>query len=143
MIAKEKTKIYRVIDANLNRLREGLRVVEEVMRMVLDNKELSLELKTLRGELQVAIDLIPEQQLLLESRESGDDVGRDSSTKTEQTRSDLNAIFTANIKRSQEACRVLEEFSKSLGGNSSTAFKELRFKIYELEKKLKQKPFKG
>lgn len=134
-----KLKIYRVIDANLNRFREGLRVVEEVMRMVLNDKALALELKNLRGELQAAIELIPDKDLLLEARNSAQDVGRDSNTKTEQSRLDLEAIFAANMKRSQEACRVLEEFSKSLEGKSSKAFKELRFKIYELEKTLASK----
>ena len=134
-------KVYRVIDANLNRAREGLRVVEEVIRMVLDQKGLTKDFKKLRHDLQRIVTSLPDQELLLKAREAEADVGRAISTKAEKSRQEIKDIFAANMKRVQESLRVLEEFSKVLGNGYSEQFKQIRFKIYEVEKKLSFKLF--
>jgi thiamine-phosphate pyrophosphorylase len=82
----------RLLDANLNRLREGIRVVEDIYRYIFNDKETSSKLKNLRHRSR--IDIYKE---LLDSRDIQNDVLK-SSTKSEQSRSDLDAILIANLK---------------------------------------------
>ena len=72
----------------------------------------------------------------LSSRDTRKDVGRKSYTKSEAKRETLLDVFSANMKRIQEALRVLEEFSKLIHNKSSREFKKTRFRIYELEKRI-------
>ncbi len=96
-------ELYRVIDANLNRLKEGVRVVEDIQRYRDNDKTLSLKLKALRHKAR-----IEEYKELLLYRDSVNDVLR-SSTKSELNRTDVTSIIAANFKRAQESSRVLEE----------------------------------
>jgi len=121
-------ELYRVIDANLNRLKEGIRVVEDILRYKENNKELSSKLKSLRH--QARIEEIHE---LLANRDSINDVLK-SSTKSEQKRQSLQSIITANFKRAQESCRVLEELFKLSNIEYSEKFKTIRYELYNLEK---------
>src|SRR5574344_3055863 len=93
----------RIIDANLNRLREGIRVVEDIFRYVYNDKELSTKLKNLRH-----LARVENFYEILESRDVQNDVLKQS-IKSEQNRDDLNSILIANFKRAQESSRVLEE----------------------------------
>jgi thiamine-phosphate pyrophosphorylase len=125
--------IYRIVDANLNRAREGVRVVEEVARLYLDDAALSSKFKKLRHELtSVARQSFDEKRLLL-FRDSQGDVGADSMGSLEKKRADLGSIVQANLRRSQEAARVLEEFGKLINPDSAGAFKRIRFRLYVLE----------
>ena len=130
LIKKMKNKVFRIIDANLNRATEGLRVVEEICRFILEDAKLTLVAKQLRGRLSKIV----KQEL--SSRDSAGDVGRAPYTKSEQSRAGLENIFKANIKRAEEAVRCLEEFSKLLKASYGKAFKAIRFELYELEKQL-------
>lgn len=123
-------ELYRVIDANLNRLKEGIRVIEDIMRYRDSNKELSLRLKLLRHKAT-----IQETQELLRYRDSINDVLR-SSIKSEFNRTDISAIITANFKRAQESSRVLEELYKLHSAESSEIFKYIRYELYALEKEI-------
>jgi len=123
-------EIYRVIDANLNRLKEGIRVVEDIMRYRDNNKELSRKLKSLRHKAR-----INEIVALLQNRDSINDVLR-SSTKSEQQRSDILSILTANFKRAEESARVLEEIFKLVNIEQSENFKTIRYELYNLEKEI-------
>jgi len=123
-------EIYRVIDANLNRLKEGIRVVEDIMRYRDNNKNLSSQLKSLRHKAR-----INETKELLKNRDSINDVLR-SSTKSEQTRSDIVSILTANFKRAEESARVLEEIFKLEDISLSENFKTIRYELYNLEKEI-------
>lgn len=127
--------IYRIIDANLNRAREGLRVVEEICRFVLQDKRLTLTVKKLRGDL--SRKMIKEQAL--KARRALADVGRKLYTEREGRRKNIKDIFQSNIKRAEEAVRVLEEFSKLIDPKSGMRFKKIRFKIYEVEKRISKK----
>ncbi len=122
----------RLIDANLNRLREGIRVVEDIYRYVFNDKATALLLKNLRH--QSRISSIYDK--LLESRDIQNDVLKKSIT-SEQTREDLTSILIANFKRAQESARVLEEFGKLIDIETSENFKEIRYKLYHLEKAIK------
>ena len=117
----------RLIDANLNRLREGIRVVEDIFRYIYNDKQTALKLKELRhlSRLENYIEL-------LETRDVKNDVLR-SSIKSEQNRSDLYSILIANFKRAQESSRVLEEFTKLTSIKDSENFKYIRYELYNLE----------
>ncbi len=129
----EQKKILRIIDANFNRLREGIRVLEESERLGRNKAGSSAKLKSLRHDVAKCYLLFSEKELL-SARDSESDVGRDGVTKTEMHRSCLNDILTANFKRCEEAARVLEEFSKIVCPEASIKAKELRFKLYTMEK---------
>ena len=118
----------RLLDANLNRLREGIRVVEDIYRYIFNDKQTATQLKNLRHNSR--IDLYSE---LLDSRDIQNDVLK-TSTKSEQNREDLNSILIANFKRAQESSRVLEEFGKLIDTATSENFKDIRYKLYHLEK---------
>lgn len=134
-----KKNIYRIIDANLNRAREGVRVVEEVARLYFDDAKMSSKLKTLRHELTKAAKKYFDQNKLLSFRDSEKDVGANSMGGLEKKRADLNSIIQANLRRSQEATRVLEEFGKLIYPDSAKSFKRIRFKLYTLEQEILQK----
>lgn len=127
-------KDLRLLDANLNRLREGIRVVEDIYRYIFNDKSTASKLKDLRHKSR-----IDNYKELLDSRDIKNDVLR-SSIKSEQNRSDLNSILIANFKRAQESSRVLEEFGKLISAEVSEDFKYIRYELYHLEKQVfKQK----
>jgi len=122
-------KIVRLVDANLNRLKEGIRVIEDIARYHDDNGHLALKLKNLRHQCR-----IDEKYLeLLSSRDSINDVLRPS-TKSEMNRANIKDILIANYKRAQESARVLEEATKIWGGELAERFKNIRYELYALEK---------
>lgn len=121
-------ELFRVIDANLNRLKEGIRVVEDIARYRDNNKELSLRLKELRH-----LARVDDLKELLNGRDSINDVLRPS-TSSEMNRETLQNIITANFKRAQESSRVLEEIYKLADANLSENFKHIRYTLYALEK---------
>lgn len=124
-------KIYRILDANFNRAKEGLRVCEDVCRFVHDDAALTRQWKNVRHaltETAKAYRLVE----LLEARAAESDVGRPS-TKTEFKRKGVNDVFFANAQRAKESLRVLEECSKVLNKACAQKFKDLRYKVYALE----------
>ncbi|MFY4858833.1 thiamine-phosphate pyrophosphorylase [Aliarcobacter butzleri] len=117
----------RLVDANLNRLREGIRVVEDIFRYVYNNKEVATKLKNLRH-----LARTQNYYELLETRDVKNDVLRES-IKSEQNRDNLNSILIANFKRAQESARVLEEFTKLTSIKDTENFKYIRYELYNLE----------
>ncbi len=120
----------RLIDANLNRLREGIRVVEDIFRYVYNDKHIASKLKTLRHQSR-----INGYKELLDSRDIINDCLKQT-TKSESSRENLYSILIANFKRAQESSRVLEEFTKLEPNNNSEVFKNIRYELYDLEKAL-------
>jgi thiamine-phosphate pyrophosphorylase len=138
---KNNNPMYRIIDANANRAREGLRVAEEVVRFVTNKRSYTAQFKLLRHELKNAIESLPVSVTeLLSARNSASDVGGDMVIFSKK-RVDTEALFMSNLKRAQEAVRVLEEFSKVLSSSSSKKFQAIRFHLYEFEKKAYLKLF--
>ncbi|MFX4278458.1 thiamine-phosphate pyrophosphorylase [Aliarcobacter butzleri] len=123
----DNNSYLRLIDANLNRLREGIRVVEDIFRYVYNNKEVATKLKNLRH-----LARTENYYELLETRDVKNDVLRES-IKSEQNRDNLNSILIANFKRAQESARVLEEFTKLTSIKDSENFKYIRYELYNLE----------
>ncbi len=133
---KDDRDIYRILDVNLNRAREGLRVVEEVARFIWEDEKLSKALKNLRHKLtRISLENF-DQELLLQYRDSQGDLGAKGMGLHEGKRKDVEAIVQANLRRAEEALRVLEEFGKIIKKGSAEKFKNLRFKLYTLEKEI-------
>ena len=132
-----KKDVYRIIDANLNRSREGLRVCEEVVRFGLSSPGLTKELKSVRHAVsRIAKGHYKKTGALSSTRDSFGDVGRISKKPSEMRRSGFGDIFTANAQRAKESLRVLEEFYKLIDKKVSRRFSHLRFRVYEIERKV-------
>ena len=127
--------VLRILDANFNRSREALRVMEDYGRFVLDDAQLSGELKAGRQELRRAIELLGPQELL-SGRNTPGDVGTRLSSAGEMERPDASAVVTAACKRVVESLRVLEEFSKTVSAQAARTFEQLRYRCYEWELRL-------
>ena len=127
----------RMIDANLNRASEGLRVMEDCARFVLDDAKLSQRLKNARHQLRNAIDSMQIGSVcLLASRDTAGDVGTSISTEAEQSRAGgVRDMVSAASKRASEAMRVIEESAKVLG-RSGSPFESIRYAIYDIERDL-------
>jgi len=122
---------YRLLDANLNRAREGLRVIEDVARFLYNDKELCKKLRNLRHDLsKITKSVYPR---LVKSREPEKDVGL---SIKEGKRSSLKDVLFANFRRVEEGIRVLEEFSRLISADAGNRFKKIRFKVYGIEKKI-------
>jgi thiamine-phosphate pyrophosphorylase len=121
-------KIERLLDANLNRLKEGIRVIEDINRYLYNDKVLSLQLKTLRHKLQQAYS-----QQRLTHRDIENDVLKET-IKSELKRSNIDDLIIANFSRTQESARVLEECFKLTNPTLSELSKEIRYALYAIEK---------
>lgn len=126
-------RLYRILDANFNRAKEGLRVCEDICRYVRDDKALTRSLKTLRHDLTQAVASV-DMLKALASRDIAADVGKATSA-SEAKRPDLDAVFWANAQRVKESLRVLEEIIKLLSPKTSTQVKHLRYRFYAIEQK--------
>ncbi len=127
---KIDSSFLRIIDANLNRYKEGIRVVEDICRYIYNDKSIAYSLKSLRHT-KIPINT----KNLLTKRDSVNDVLK-TSTSSEKQRDKLDDIIIANLKRSQESSRVLEEIFKLIDINISETFKQNRYSLYDIEKKL-------
>lgn len=127
------TDTYRVLDAAANRTREGLRVLEDYTRFVLDDRHLTERLKRWRHRLAEVLSHF-NQHALLASRDTLRDVGTTVHTRTEAARGTPLDVVRAALKRVQEAARTLEEFGKIVSPRSGVELGELRYEAYTLEK---------
>lgn len=122
-------KFIRILDTNLNRCKEGLRVIEDTCRFVFNDEHLYKEIRNVRHLSSKYLVSYYEQMLF--ARDSQTDSGR---TVKEQPRQNLKSIVIANFKRVEESLRVLEEYSKIIDFKIALDYKELRYKTYTLEK---------
>jgi thiamine-phosphate pyrophosphorylase len=129
--------IYRILDANANRAREGLRTVEEYLRLVQNNRDFTVRLKNLRHGITAVISQMEVEDQLIAARGSDSDVGATDPTGSEAERTSPEHIVIANLRRSQEALRVLEEYSKLFSTEAAGAFKKMRFETYTIEKEIR------
>jgi hypothetical protein len=130
----KKNNIGRIIDANINRAKEGLRVCEEITRFILEEPILTSELKEIRHKVSVLLEAAPYGKELIKERDSKSDIGRDIYAR-ELKRKNYQDIFFANIQRAKESIRVLEEFTKLGSVKTAVAFKKIRYSLYEIEKR--------
>ncbi|MBF0260142.1 MAG: hypothetical protein HQK62_15165, partial [Desulfamplus sp.] len=132
-------KMWRIMDANVNRASEGLRVLEDLVRFKYDNSKLSEKTKQIRHNLRAILDA----NLLIRYRDADKDQGCRTSlgyvdlpedVARPDERSGELSLVNANFKRVQEALRSLEEAGKiEVGYDVGKRFEMLRFKAYELE----------
>jgi thiamine-phosphate pyrophosphorylase len=130
-------KIYRVLDANFNRAKEGLRVCEDICRFIYDRKAMTKSFKDLRHDLTAAMQGFKWRDVIT-NRNVEADVGKSSSI-TEMKRNTVKDIMYANLQRVKESVRVLEEFAKLLSKQAARDFKKIRYQIYHLERNFAQK----
>ncbi len=123
--------VYRILDANLDRAREGLRIVEEWCRFGLGSELLTNECKQMRQEL--AAWHSPE---IRSARDTPGDPGTELTHPREAERQDIGHLLQVNLCRIEEAMRVLEEYSKLHHPQMGEACKQMRYRVYNLESKL-------
>ena len=133
---KEKN-ILRIVDANLNRLKEGLRVCEDTARFVLNDTKATKELKAIRHNVNKSIERLGYKQLVA-ARCVETDVGK-RDKKSEFSRRTTSDIFYANAQRCKDSIRVLEEYAKLLDTTSAKQLKRLRYAFYVIEKRMVSK----
>ncbi len=128
---QESLAAHRLLDANLNRAFEALRTLEDVARFQ-DQAAFQSRYKILRHQLRAATQDWKHEQLYA-SRDAGHDVGRETKTTAESSRSGgLGEISTAASQRIQQSLRCLEEVSKFIYPSSASAIEAVRYQVYDL-----------
>ena len=121
-------RIAQIIDANLDRAREGLRVLEDWSRFALGRKDLVTQIKHFR-------QLLGKNHLKIykNSRNLVTDECQGLIHTEQFKRMNADNIISANASRVQEALRVIEEFSRNHNQQLCNLASEIRYKIYNLE----------
>lgn len=122
----------RVVDANLNRAREALRVLDDYCRFVLNDRVLTEHVKGLRHNLAEAAGGLPGRTLLA-ARDTRGDVGTDVTSGGEYVRRSPAEVAAINLKRLQEALRSIEEYGKVFGPEFGRKVERIRYATYTLE----------
>jgi len=125
--------VYRIIDANFNRGREAIRVIEDFCRFALNSASLTERAKQLRHELSAAIDKLDAGRLIA-GRDTLGDVGVGKTVDKQLQRTDLRSSFTAGCKRLTEALRTLTEVTQTIDSGVASTIEKLRYDAYTLEK---------
>jgi thiamine-phosphate pyrophosphorylase len=129
-----KKEILRLIDANINRITEGLRVVEEVLRFVYKEDKIYKILRSIRHKIVKLFDEFYPQSVL--QRASSIDPGR---TAEEKSYKDIRQLVVSNFHRVTESFRVLEEIAKLVNTKKISEVKKLRYRVYDIEKYVVEK----
>jgi thiamine-phosphate pyrophosphorylase len=129
----QRVLMLRVVDAAANRAREGLRVVEDYVRFVLDDRHLTDQFKQLRHDLTAALASISMAERLA-ARETQADVGTSLSSASEYHRADAASVLAANFARLQESLRSLEEYGKVLDLELAMRCERIRYRTYTLQR---------
>ncbi|MCD6569402.1 MAG: thiamine phosphate synthase [Deltaproteobacteria bacterium] len=124
------SKVYRIIDANINRVTEGLRVVEDIFRYYYDNKTFQKQLKALRHRVITNAS----QDRFISYRNASSDVGFAAIGELEFNRASIQDVIRSNTKRVQEGLRVLEEVFKIEYPHIAQKMKQVRYDVYQIEK---------
>lgn len=128
---QSQSAVRRILDANLDRAREGLRIIEEWCRFGLNSANLATDCKNLRQDLAKWHTIE-----LRMARDTPGDAGTVLTHPQEEERSSLEHLLQANLCRVQEALRVLEEYGKVYHAEMGSAFKQMRYRVYTLESQL-------
>ena len=130
---KLQSSTYRILDASLNRAAEGLRVIEDFLRMSLGDRYLSESAKQLRHQLTEAARYL-DAHARIASRDTPNDVGCTIQTDSEFTRDSTEDVVHSNLARVQQSLRTLEEYGKTVSIEFSKNIEQLRYRTYTLEK---------
>lgn len=126
-----RTAIHRILDANLDRAREGFRIIEEWCRFGLNHAQYTAECKAARQALARW-----HTAEIRAARDTPGDPGTALSHPQEEQRADLYQVLQANLCRVQEALRALEEYGKIDYPEMAIACKQMRYQVYTLESNL-------
>jgi thiamine-phosphate pyrophosphorylase len=130
-----QARILRTVDANINRVSEGLRVLEDISRFILEDEDATHRLKAVRHQVN---DLARDLGIrLVLSRDSEGDIGAGGDLT--KGHGDLRSIVRANAKRAQEGLRVLEELTKLpelKDAVPADAIRKSRYLVYTVESSL-------
>jgi thiamine-phosphate pyrophosphorylase len=133
-MAERAGTIWRAIDANANRAREGLRVCEDLARFCLDSESGFRRLRALRYALTRQLIALPgAPRRLVEARDSERDVGRRQRRAPARS---IEQLLLINLQRVKEALRVLEESCRVAAPARAATFQALRFRVYDTERRL-------
>ena len=127
------TPTTRILDASANRAAEGLRVVEDYVRFVLDDLHLTQLMKQLRHDFTQACAALPHAERCA-ARDTQHDVGTKISTDAESQRTNAWEVCQASFERTKQSLRSLEEFSKVASPELASQFEAQRYRLYTLEK---------
>ncbi len=130
-------KVYRILDANVNRAAEGIRVVEDICRFDYEDEKLTKKLRDMRHLVRKNLKDIDHH--LLKNRDSSHDIGKKITTQSKIDKKENRAqIITANFKRALEAIRVIEEILKTVDGmyEIGKEYEDIRYRLYYLEKEV-------
>lgn len=128
-------QIYRIIDANRDRIGEGLRFLEDIARFMLDDGITSEQLKALRHD--IVEGLHPINTELISERDAEGDTGAGIDTANKDRT--LPSLVIANSKRIEESLRVMEELAKLpeiSDSFQSSRYRDARFQLYILEQRI-------
>ncbi|MFO0904730.1 MAG: thiamine phosphate synthase [Pirellulales bacterium] len=129
----------RILDANANRAHEGLRVVEEHARFVLEDPFLARQFKQLRHDLAAALADLPLAERLA-ARDTPGDIGTTITTPSEWVRESVAQVAAANLARVEQSLRCLEEYAKGFLPPLAAAAESLRYRTYPLAQAVARLP---
>lgn len=129
-----QNQIYRHIDVCLNRIQEGIRVVDEIVRFYLEDEELLKLLKELRHQVKNFFEI--DDYYLLTARDSENDLGFNFIANGEGARSSIKNIAKASLKRIIESLRILEEYAKLPELKCNINIEKVRQQMYAVEKNI-------
>lgn len=125
----------RILDANFNRAREGVRVLEEHARFALEDSELTERLKELRHDLAELAGVLAGPRAL-ECRDTPGDVGTSISTSSEMHRGSVVEVAAAAAGRLSESLRCIEEYGKLVDASAAVRVESLRYRLYAIEQEM-------
>lgn len=129
--AESGESLFRILDANLDRAREGMRILEEWCRFGLNDEPATAQFKQLRQ----AVAQWHTSEIRL-ARDTPGDLGTALTHPQEATRSSLTDVLQVNFARTQEALRVLEEYGKLHSVDMAAACKQMRYQLYTLDSQI-------
>ncbi len=127
--------VLRIIDANANRAREALRVMEDAARFALDDADLTAQLKQLRHDLVAVLKAFDGLEF---HRDTPGDVGTALTTegRMERERGSIADVAIAAGKRLTEGLRTIEEYAKTIDSEAAASVEQIRYRAYEIERRL-------
>jgi len=128
-------EVHRILDANFNRAREALRVVEDCGRFALNDPAITALAKNLRSDLKEILTAMPVEEMII-SRDTPGDIGTEISSPSEPTREGLPDVVTAACKRLTEALRTIEEYGKFVAPAEVLKIERMRYNCYTLEQRV-------
>lgn len=127
-------RLLRVLDVNLNRLDESLKLIEDITRFHLENRTLLSQIRSIRKNFLALKRLLPMEKII-GARQSSRDLGRKAKFDS-INKKNTNAVILSNLWRAKESSRIIEEMLKNLDIRLSRKTKEIRFQVYDLEKNI-------